>query len=355
MLAGMRFSVALILMSAVWGQVREDGKVTFSLKAPEARRVQLMPGGDDNGLGKGPVEMARDGAGAWTVTVGPAVPGFHYYWFLVDGLAVNDPGSKAYYGWGRETSGVDVPEKGFTVGDMKDVPHGEVRSYWWHSKVTGMWRRAMVYTPPGYDRSRKARYPVLYLQHGSGESERGWTEQGKVNFILDNLIAEKKAAPMIVVMENGMVAPRAGSAAVAPGGRRNEAFGEMVVQELVPEIDGAYRTKAKAESRAVAGLSMGAGQALEIGLKNQEVFGWVGAFSGGGRGVDAGTVGTKVKLVWMSAGSVEAARMKGGRELVEKLKGRGVKAEWHEYEGTAHEWQTWRKSLAEFAPRLFGK
>src|SRR5690606_19420156 len=164
------------------------------------------------------------------------------------------------------------------------VPHGQVRSHWYYSQVTGMWRRALVYTPPGYDQD-DTRYPVLYLQHGSGESERGWTEQGRANFILDNLIAEGASKPMIVVMENGMVAPqadqeRAGQEQAPQRGRRNAAFGQLVTSDLIPEIDHAFRTLADREHRAIAGLSMGAGQALQIGLSNPGVFAYVGAFSG---------------------------------------------------------------------------
>lgn len=344
-------------------QIHADGRVTFVLRAPEARNVQLMPGGDDNGLGKGPIAMTRDAAGSWTVTIPLAVPGFHYYWFLVDGLAVNDPASRAYYGWSKESSGIDVPEPGLDLYDVKDVPHGEVRSHWYFSKVSGMWRRAMVYTPPGYDAGGKARYPVLYLQHGMGESERGWTEQGRANFILDNLIAARQAAPMIVVMENGMMAPRAGAAA-APGARRNEAFAELVVKELVPRIDASYRTKSNREDRAIAGLSMGAGQALEIGLNHLDVFAYIGAFSGGMRAVDPATAfggvftdtaafNRKVRLLFFSAGAAEMSRMKGAVDTVSKLKRNGLRVEWMEVPATSHEWQTWRKSLGAFAPRLF--
>ncbi len=182
-------------------------RVTFRVSAPNAKKVQVVPGGSDNGLGQGPFEMQRGDKGVWTVTIGPVVPGFHYYWFQVDGFACNDPATQTFFGWSKECSGIDVPDKTLDFYDVKDVPHGDVRAHWYYSKTTALWRRAMVYTPPDYDKDPQTRYPVLYLQHGMGESERGWTAQGRANFILDNLIAGKKAQPMIIIMENGMVAP----------------------------------------------------------------------------------------------------------------------------------------------------
>jgi enterochelin esterase-like enzyme len=235
-----------------------------------------------------------------------------------------------------------------------------------------MWRRVYVYTPPGYD-GGGGRYPVLYLQHGSGECERSWSNQGRVNFILDNLIAEKKAVPMLVVMENGMVAPRAGAApaqagpGAAPGAtpRRNDAFADVVVQELIPMIDAAYRTLADQPHRAIAGLSMGAGQATEIGLGNIDKFSGIGSFSGGGirnfdpktsnNGIfaDPAAFNKKVPVLWYGAGGAEASRASGGKTAVETMNKAGIKAVWFESPGTTHEWQTWRKCLYDFAPRLF--
>ncbi len=360
------------LPGAEYPRVHSDLRVTFRLAAPAAKKVQLIPGGDDNGLGKGPQEMARDEKGVWTVTLPPVVPGFHYYWFSVDGFATNDPATFTWFGWNRESSGIDVPAPGVDYSDVKDVPHGDVRTRWYFSKVTQAWRRAMVYTPPGYDQSPKMRYPVLYLQHGSGESERGWTAQGRANFILDNLIAAKKVTPMIVVMENGMVASKPGpppppvAGAAAPGGnRRNEAFGEVVVNDLIPMIDAGYRTMPDRMHRAIAGLSMGAGQATQIGLANLDKFSHIGAFSGGGLrnfdpktsngGVfaDAAAFNRRVPLFWMGAGSAEASRALAAQETVAALNKAGVKAVWFVAPGTSHEWETWRKCLLDFAPKLF--
>jgi len=341
-------------------RVHADLRVTFRISAPSAQKVQVVPGGSDNGLGKGPFDMQRDDKGVWTVTIGPVVPGFHYYWSQVDGFACNDPATQTYFGWNKECSGIDVADKTLGFYDVKDVPHGEIRAHWYYSKVTGMWRRAVVYTPPDYDKDAQTRYPALYLQHGSGENERGWTSQGRANFILDNLIAEKKAQPMIVVMENGMVAPKAGAgpAASKPGAapRRNEAFGELVVGELIPMIDATYRTIPDRTHRAIGGLSMGAGQAMQIGLGNLDKFAYIGSFSGGGMGKpDAKIPEPKPLLVWMGAGTAESSRMTSAKATVEAMTKAGITAVWFEAPGTSHEWQTWRKCLYDFAPRLFQK
>ena len=180
-----------------------DLRVTFRLKAPDARKVQFQPGGDDNGLGRGPMDMTRADDGTWSITIAPAVPGFHYYWFLVDGVAMNDPASETYFGWGKQCSGVEIPDNGADFYAAKDVPHGDVRIHWYFSKTTEAWRRAYVYTPPEYDRNTRARYPCLVPGTRTGEDERGSTTEGRANFILDDLIAEGQAKPMIVVMEQG--------------------------------------------------------------------------------------------------------------------------------------------------------
>jgi enterochelin esterase family protein len=351
---------------AEYPRVHPDGKVSFRLKAPDAKKVQVQPGGADNGLGKGPYDMERGVDGTWTVTTPAAVPGFHYYWLLVDGVAVNDPGSETFFGYGKPTSGVEVPEKGVDFYDAKDVPHGEVRALWYHSKVTGKPRRAMVYTPPGYDANTKERYPVLYLQHGAGEDERGWTTQGRANFILDNLIAAKKAGPMIVVMDNGY-ADRAGAGPPAGGPPRFDfgPFEEVLVRELIPKVDATYRTLADRGNRALAGLSMGGMQALQIGLTNPDAFASVGAFSAPPFGKfdvttsykgafrDAAAFNKKTRLLWVGAGTAEERFAAGVKTMHEALDKAGVKHVVYESKGTSHEWQTWRRSLNEFAPLLF--
>ena len=348
---------------APYPRIHPDRSVTFRINAPNAQKVQIKPGGD--GLGKGPFDMARDDKGVWTVTIPPAVPGFHYYFVLVDGFQSNDPGSQTYFGWNTEASAVEIPDKAdFYL--PKNVPQGEVRSRWYFSKTTEQWRRANVYTPPGYDSSGK-RYPVLYLQHGSGENETSWAKQGRVNFILDNLIAAKNAVPMIVVMENGMVATKPGAPATPPAGGRgprgNAAFEEVVINDLIPMIDATYRTLSDREHRAIAGLSMGAGQALQIGLGHLDRFAYIGSFSGGARipdpqtaysGVfaDSDAFRKKVKLLWFGAGQAEASQHTAAQEAHQTLEKAGIQNVFFECP-FAHEWQTWRYDLNDFAPRLF--
>jgi enterochelin esterase-like enzyme len=356
---------------AEYPRIHPDRRVTFRLKAAGAKAVQVQPGGGDNGLGKGPYDMERADDGTWSVTTPPAVPGFHYYWLVVDGVAVNDPGSETFFGYGKPTSGVEVPEEGVDFYDAGDVPHGEVRALWYHSKVTGKPRRAFVYTPPGYDADAGRRYPVLYLQHGAGEDERGWTTQGRANFIVDNLIAAGKARPMIVVMDNGYAdrpgAPPPANSNARPGRPSFDfsAFQAVLVDELVPKIDATYRTVADREHRALAGLSMGSMQALQIGLSHTDRFAWLGAFSlppsdrldgetsYGGAFRDAAAFNAKMRLLWLAAGTAEERFADVLRAMHESLDGAGVKHVVFESQGTSHEWQTWRRSLHDFAPLLF--
>jgi enterochelin esterase-like enzyme len=264
----------------------------------------------------------------------------------------------------------------------KDVPHGEIRERWYFSKTTEAWRRIFIYTPPDYDSNREARYPVLYLQHGGGEDERGWVVQGRMNFIMDNLIAAKKSKPMVIVMEKGYARkpgeaevplrpPAAGAGAQPPDFRR--AFGaleEVFIKDLLPMIDATYRTIPDREHRAMAGLSMGGMQTFNITLNNLDKFAYIGGFSGAGGNFGGGTFdpktahngvmadaeafNKKVKLVWLGIGTAEGERfynsVKNYRESLEKA---GIKTVFYESPGTAHEWQTWRRSLNEFAPLLF--
>jgi enterochelin esterase-like enzyme len=354
------------VLNAQYPRVYSDGRVTFRLTAPNAQKVQLQPGGADNGLGKGPIDMTRDEKGLWSITLPPAVPGFHYYWFLVDGLNVNDPGSETFFGWGRQTSGIEVPEPGADYYGVRNVPHGDVRLRLYESKVTGAWRRAYVYTPPGYDANVKTRYPVLYLQHGAGENATSWTKQGYANVILDNLIAAGKAKPMIVVMDTGY-ATRPGATAVQGTTGTPQipnAFEDVVVTDLIPAIDASFRTIADRENRAMAGLSMGGGQTLQITSKNLGLFAWIGSFSAPLRNFDVKTsmngvlndapaFNKRVRLFWIGAGTGETAFHEATSQLHKSLDAAGITHVVFESPGTAHEWQTWRRSLNDFAPRLF--
>ncbi len=200
-------------------------------------------------------------------------------------LQVPDPGSLYFYGASRWGSGIEVPAKDQDFYALKDVPHGQVRQNLYFSKITNAWRRCFVYTPPDYDKNTTSRYPVLYLQHGRGEDETGWAVQGKANLILDNLIAEKKAVPMIIVMDNGYASkptqtPPQGGAAPARGAGGISAFEEVMIKEIIPMIDATYRTIADREHRAMAGLSMGANQTIQITMNNLDKFSYIGGFSG---------------------------------------------------------------------------
>jgi enterochelin esterase-like enzyme len=351
--------------TAAYPRIHADLRVTFQLKAPDAKKVQVF---SNYGLGAGgPWDMNRGEDGVWTVTSPPVVPGFHYYALVVDGVRVNDPSSDTFFGTGRPTSGIEIPEKGVDFYHAKDVPHGEVRSRWYASKVTGQTRHVVVYTPPGYDADRDTRYPVLYLQHGGGEDETGWTRQGRVNFILDNLIADKKAVPMIVVMEKGY-ATRAGAAPqpAGPGKGDGGAFEDVVLKDLIPMIDAHYRTAPERDRRAIAGLSMGSGQALRIGLTHPDTFSAVGAFSGvgkvdiktafGGAFADADAFDKKVALLYLHSGTVglDEGIHKNAESLFTALEQAGIKnVVFRDAKGLAHEWQTWRYAFHDFAPRLF--
>jgi enterochelin esterase-like enzyme len=354
------------VLNAQYPRVHADNRVTFRLTAPNAQKVQLQPGGADNGLGKGPVDMTRDEKGLWSITLPPAVPGFHYYWFLVDGLAVNDPGSETFFGWGRQTSGIEVPEPGADYYDARNVPHGEVRLRLYESKVTGAWRRAYVYTPPDYDANVKARYPVLYLQHGAGENATSWAKQGHANLILDNLIAAGKAKPMIVVMDTGYATKSGATPVQGATGTPQipNAFEDVVVTDLIPAIDASYRTIADREHRAMAGLSMGGGQTLQITSKNLGLFAWIGSFSAPLRNFDVKTsmngvlndapaFNKRVRLLWVGAGTGETAIHDAASQLHTSLDAAGIRHVIFESPGTSHEWQTWRRSLNDFAPRLW--
>jgi enterochelin esterase-like enzyme len=352
------------VMNAEYPRIHPDLRATFRLKAPDARKVQVL-------IGHGKYDMTRATDGLWYVTTPPLVPGFHYYSFDVDGANVSDPSSHTYYGTGRDASGIEVPEKGVDFYEPRNVPHGEVRLRWYLSKVTGEWRRCFVYTPPDYDTNQRARYPVLYLQHGMGEDETGWIFQGRANFILDNLIAAGKAKPMIIVMENGY-ARKAGNRPPSPSGLRADigGFEDLMLDDVIPMIDSTYRTIADREHRAMAGLSMGGNQTCQLTLRHLDRFAWIGAFSGTGNGlstapidpktfiggvfVDGAAFNAKVRLLWVGMGTEEPDPFPGAIGAFRKMLDQaGVKYVYFESPGTAHEWLTWRRDLNDFAPRLF--
>ena len=366
----------------VWGaeypRVDSTGRVEIRVKAPDATKVKLN-------FWSGPkVDMAKQPDGFWTVTTSPLVPGFHYYNLNIDGADVADPSTHAYFGGSRPASAVEVPEPGSTYYSIQDVPHGQVREVWYNSKVTGTWRHALVYLPPNYDTQNKVRYPVLYLQHGGGEDETGWIRQANANFILDNLIASKNCKPMIVVMAYGY-AQRAGQPLPNLTGKpfgssemlkamkdMTSAFENDVTQALIPYIDSTLRTLSDRDHRAMAGLSMGGMQTFQVTLNHLDLFSYIGGFSGAGgmlvlgdrkldpktdyNGVfaDAAAFAKKVHLLWMGVGTNEPERMRGGLlRLHASLEEAKIPHVFYESPGTDHEWQTWRRDLKDFAPRLF--
>jgi enterochelin esterase-like enzyme len=346
-------------------KILPDNRVVFRVKAPDAQRLQID-------LGK-KYDMVKDTGGYWKLTTDPVVEGFHYYSLLIDGVPVVDPASQTFYGMGRMASGIDIPDKDMDYYQPKNVPHGQVRSVNYLSGITKAWRRANVYTPPGYDNDVTKKYPVLYLQHGAGEDETGWPTQGKMDFILDNLVAEGKATPMIVVMDRGYAidpTKPVNTEATGPGPRGMSAnvFPEVLVKEIIPMIDKNFRTLSDREHRAMAGLSMGGFQTFQTTMTNLDKFAYIGGFSGAsflqpgaditkmynGAWADANAFNQKVKLVYISIGTAEPERMytgvKGFHEALEKA---GIKHVYYESPGTSHEWQTWRRSLHQFASLIF--
>jgi enterochelin esterase-like enzyme len=353
----------------VWGaefpRVDAAGRVQIRIKAPEASKVKLN-------FWSGPkVDMQKEAEGFWTFTTQPLVPGLHYYVINVDGADLSDPGSRAFFGGSRYVSAVEVPEPGSTYYSIQDVPQGQVRDVWYHSKVTGSWRHAMVYLPPDYESQPKKRYPVLYLQHGGGEDETGWIRQGRANFILDNLIAAGEAKPMIIVMAYGY-ARRAGSPAPQARNEMAKVFEDDVTQALIPFIDNNYRTVADRDHRAMAGLSMGGFQTFHVTLNHLDLFSHIGGFSGAaglledrkpdmktdfnGVFADPAAFAKKVHVLYLGVGTAENERFTTRiRGLHEALKQAGIEHVYWESPGTDHEWQTWRRNLKDFASRIFRK
>jgi len=363
------FPAATNIPNADYPRVYADGRATFRLAAPEARAVQLNLAGGDRTRGEGPWPMARNAEGTWELTVTPAAPGFHYYWFIVDGLHVNDPGSETFFGYGRHCSGIEIPEAPEVAAYYlpQESPHGEVRARWYLSKVTGKWRRAFIYTPPSYDDDTLARYPVLYLQHGGGEDARGWPTQGHLSQIMDNLLAAGQIVPMLVVMDSGQVLPRTPMTLPSREGQlaNARAFGRVVIEDLIPLVDATYRTRADRWERALAGLSMGGMQTLVIGLAHPETFATLGVFSGAPFDsldlatdyddalADAAAVNARMRLLWMGAGTAEPSARERTLAFSAALTAVGIRHGVYWSEGTAHEWLTWRRCLREFAQVLF--
>ena len=353
------------LYEAQFPRIEPDSRVTFRFKAPDAKRVQVS-------ITNVPFDMVKDTAGVWTYTSEPQDAGYHNYWMLVDSAMVLDPATDAFIGYSHMCNGFEIPDPDGNFYELKDVPHGKVRIESYFSKTTNLWRKIYVYTPPDYENNISNHYPVLYLQHGGGEDQRVWIEMGRTNIILDNLIAEGKAKPFIVVMETSTAlkpgevpAPvrQAQPAAAAPAAQgvqpapaparpRFDTYKEVMINDLIPWIDNNFRTLTDQPNRAMAGLSMGTRVTREVALTNPDKFAYLGIFSGGVIAPADITDPTKVKLVFMSYGS----RENGSGTLAEAagvLQQAGVKSVSYISPNTAHEWQSWRRSLREFAPLLF--
>ena len=339
-------------------QVNSEGRVRVQISAPEALKVQLD-------IGAVKYDLKKDEKGVWTGESAPQDEGFHYYQLNIDGASVPDPGSLYFYGASRWGSGIEVPAQDQDFYALKNVPHGQVREHIYYSEVNKAMRRCFVYTPPGYDKNTKKRYPVLYLQHGGGENETGWSSQGRANLIMDNLIAEGKAKSFIIVMDNGtwtMSGPRRSEGGTWPPKGWADGFMNTLLKDIIPMIDANYRTLANQKNRAMAGLSMGGMQTRVITLANPDVFSQVGMFSGGSFSEEdvknAPGFREKVKLLFVSFGSRELDNSGMGfggnpKENTEKLKELGMNTHFYVSPKTAHEWQSWRRSLYQFAQLLF--
>jgi enterochelin esterase-like enzyme len=337
-------------------QVNSQGYARFRIVAPDAKSVAVSLG---LGGGRG-TTLAKAADGAWTgTTAGPLDEGFHYYHLTVDGGTFNDPGTLNFYGSIRWESGIEIPAHDRDFYALKDVPHGKVEQVLFPSKSTGTVRRAFVYTPPGYAKNSSKRYPVLYLQHGWGEDETAWSNQGHANLIMDNLLAAGKTKPFLIVMTYGMTND------VKIGGLASfdvNHFQRVLVDELIPYVDANFRTLANQRNRAMAGLSMGGMETRWITLKKLDTFSHIGLFSGGTISPDdvKGAPGfkDKVRLVFVSYGSRElggTGPMRAGNPQVtaEELKKAGINSVFYVSPDTAHEFLSWRRSLREFAPLLF--
>jgi enterochelin esterase-like enzyme len=340
--------------SAGYPQILPDNRVVFRVKAPNAQKVQVD-------LVK-KYDLVKDTGGYWGVTTDSISEGFHYYSLLIDGVALADPASETFYGMGRMASGIEIPFRGGGYYAVKDVPHGDIRIKRYYSATTNTWRRLFLYTPPGYDINTNEKYPVLYLLHGGGEDESGWAAQGRTDLILDNLIAEKKAKPMLVVMMDGNFST--GIAGFNEQALR--AFESELKQSVMPFIEQNYRAAAGAADRALAGLSMGGLQTLYAGIKNTNLFAYLGVFSSGWWNNqpalagpqyefmknNAATINNNLKRFWIAMGGKEDIAYNNCKIMLSKFDEMNIKYQYSEYPG-GHTWPVWRNNLYNFAQELF--
>ena len=338
-------------------KVDKEGRAYFKINAPQARKVIVD-------ICNKKYDMQSDGKGNFTAITDPLPVGFHYYFMNINGVNFVDPATETFFGCNRESGGIEIPEgpEGDYYRPQLGVPAGSVRSIYYYSNEQKKWRHAMVYTPAEYEKNAKKRYPVLYLQHGMGEGETSWSNQGHMQHIMDNAIAAGKAVPMIVVMESGDIK------APFQGGDNRQGFSEygnsfypVLLNDLIPYIDANFRTKTDRDNRAMAGLSWGGHQTFDIVFNNLDKFAWLGTFSGAIFGLDVKTAyngvftnanefNKKIHYMYMNWGSEDF--IKSG-DIVKQLREMGIKVDSSESAGTAHELLTWRRGLNEFIPHLF--
>lgn len=342
-------------------RVLQDNSVMFRVNSSQAQNIQIDLGGNK-------YDMTKQEGGIWTVTTKPQVPGFHYYSLIIDGVSTADPASQSFYGCSRWSSAIEIAETGMSDFEVQNVPHGEVRTVYYYSKVDESWRPLMVYTPADYNENQQE-YPVVYIQHGGGEDHRGWMEQGRTAQIMDNLIAAGKAKPMIVVSANSNVRSRNGGFGGGYSWQGMQTFRSELLENVIPFVEKNYRVIKDRKSRAMCGLSMGGGQSFYIGLRDPEVFANVGVFSTGMFGgisgasnfdletevpgilTDTKAFNKQLDIFFMSCGEQDP-RIDYTRNIVKKMRDGGVEVLFNSYPGD-HEWQVWRKSLHEFAQYLF--
>ncbi len=345
---------------AEYPKVDSLNRAIFRLHAPEARSVVADICGRK-------YPMKKDAEGTWTVTTDPLVVGFHYYFLLVDGVQVTDPGSDCFYGCGRMSSGIEIPESPEEAAYYtfnKDIAHGQVRECHYYSATEDRMRRCFVYTPAEYETSPEQKYPVLYLQHGMGEDERGWHQQGRMAEILDGQIASGRCRPMIVVMDYGNCGYIHGA---KKGESRDEfgaSFGDVLLNDIIPFVEKTFRVRTDRDSRAMAGLSWGGHQTFQVTLNNLDKFAYIGAFSGAilmapgqnlkeiynGVFADADKFNSQVHVLFLGQGTEEGM---GSDRLSRQLTEAGIRNVYYASPGTHHEWLTWRRCLNEFLPLLF--
>lgn len=337
----------LNVRNALYPRLLPDNRMEFKVKAPEAQKVQID-------LGR-KYDLTRNADGEWTGITDPLSQGFHYYFLIIDGVTVADPASESFYGCGMMASGVEIPyPNGDVRFQMSDVPHGDIRMKRYFSKTAHDWRRMFIYCPPGYDTSTQS-YPVLYLQHGGGEDERGWSNQGRTDIIMDNLIAQGKAKAMLIVMADG----------------NTNDFESELLNDCIPFVEKNFRVKTNRESRALAGLSMGGIHTLNVGIPHLELFAYLGVFSSGWWATatpfgnshntekyysmlkkQKDEYNAKLKLFWLSMGGKEDIAYNNCQIMMKRFDEIGIKYSYFETPG-GHTWPVWRESLYHFAPLLF--